>query len=156
MKIAQKLAQHLRQVYFGGNWTSVHYKQVLQDIAWQDAYAQRGNTNSIALLVYHTTYYLIEVAKVLQGEPLLAKDTYSFLMPEIRSAEAWQQMCADTFHHAEKLASLIEQLDEATVFQYFTNEKYGDYYGNMQGIAEHCHYHLGQIVLLKSMIGEEG
>jgi hypothetical protein len=156
MKIAQKLAQHLRQVYFGGNWTSVHYKQVLQDIAWQDAYTQRGTTNSIALLVYHTTYYLIEVAKVLQGEPLLAKDTYSFLMPEIRSEEAWQQMCAEALHHAEKLASLIEQLDEATVFQYFTNEKYGDYYGNMQGIVEHCHYHLGQIVLLKSMIGKEG
>lgn len=156
MKIAQKLAQHLRQVYFGGNWTSVHYKQVMQDIAWQDAYEQRGNTNSIALLVYHTTYYLIEVAKVLEGEPLLAKDTLSFQMPETRSVEAWQQMCANALHHAEKLASLIEQLDEATVFQYFTDEKYGDYYGNLQGIVEHCHYHLGQIVLLKSMISKVG
>jgi len=31
-------------------------------------------------------------------------------------------------------------------------EKYGNYYRNFHGIIEHCHYHLGQIVLIKKML----
>ena len=35
---------------------------------------------------------------------------------------------------------------------YFGNEKYGTYYENIQGVIEHLHYHLGQIVVVKKII----
>ncbi|MGN6163930.1 MAG: hypothetical protein ACTHOF_05245 [Flavisolibacter sp.] len=36
----------------------------------------------------------------------------------------------------------------------FVDEKYGTYYRNLQGIIEHTHYHLGQIVLIKKLLGD--
>ena len=40
-----------------------------------------------------------------------------------------------------------EKLDEA-----FVDEKYGTYHRNIDGMIEHCYYHLGQIVLIKKML----
>ena len=36
----------------------------------------------------------------------------------------------------------------------FVNEKYGTYKRNIEGMIEHCYYHLGQISLIKKMIIE--
>jgi hypothetical protein len=36
----------------------------------------------------------------------------------------------------------------------FWDEKYGNYYTNVQAVIEHCHYHLGQVVLIKKIIAE--
>ena len=37
MTLPQQLAKHLREVHFGGNWTSVNLKDSLQDISWEQA-----------------------------------------------------------------------------------------------------------------------
>jgi len=50
------------------------------------------------------------------------------------------------------LAHLIEQVPDEQYTAFFDQEKYGSYYRNLQGIVEHHHYHLGQIVLLKKWI----
>ena len=57
---------------------------------------------------------------------------------------------------AEKFALLIEQLPENKFEETFIDEKYGNYYRNIHGIIEHNHYHLGQIVLIKKILGIEG
>ena len=152
MKITEQLAKHFREVYFGGNWTEVNLKESLAGLTWQQATAQVYSLNTIAALVYHTGYYVTRVLKVLQGEPLDGKDTDSFNLPPIRSQEDWESLVTKTWADAEKFANLLVQLPEHKLWEDFANNKYENYYRNIQGIIEHTHYHLGQIVLLKKIL----
>ncbi|MEM8891667.1 MAG: DUF1572 domain-containing protein, partial [Bacteroidota bacterium] len=36
----------------------------------------------------------------------------------------------------------------------FVDEKYGTYRRNIDGMIEHCYYHLGQISIIRKMIAE--
>lgn len=152
MHIASQIAKHLRDVYFGGNWTSVNLKQTLADVDWQQAVQQPADANTIATLVYHMSYYVSAVKKVLEGAPLNASDKLSFDHPEIASQQQWEDFLQHTWAEAEAFAALIAQLPDSRLEENFTDEKYGTYYRNLQGIVEHCHYHLGQIVMVKKML----
>jgi hypothetical protein len=92
------------------------------------------------------------VLEVLQGEKLSASDRYSFDHPPINSREDWEKLLNKTWADAEQFAVLVEQLPERKLWEIFENEKYGNYYRNIHGVMEHCHYHLGQIVLIKKLI----
>ncbi len=152
MNLTTQIAKQLREVHFGGNWTSVNLKENLADVTWQQATTKVYSFNTIATLVYHVNYYVSAVLKVLQGEPLDAKDKYSFDLPPILSQEDWEKLLDKTWTDAEKFAGLIEQLPESKLGETFWDEKYGNYYRNLHGIIEHIHYHLGQIVLLKKIL----
>ena len=152
MHLPTELAKHLRDVHFGGNWTSVHLREQLEGLTWQQALTTKYSFNTIATLVYHMNYYVSAVRKVLEGHALEAKDQFSFDHPPINSQEDWEAMVQKTWSDAESFAILIEQLPEEQLGQNFTDKKYGHYYRNIQGIIEHLHYHLGQIVFLKKMI----
>ena len=152
MNAAAQIARHLRDVHFGENWTSSNLKDNLEGITWQQATTTVYSFNTIAGLVYHMNYFVSAVLHVLQGGPLDAKDKYSFDLPPIRSEEDWQKLLDRTWSDAEEFASLIEQLPETKLWEDFTDKKYGSYYRNLQGIIEHIHYHLGQIVLIKKIL----
>ncbi len=152
MNLTEQIAKHLREVYFGGNWTSSNLKDNLADVTWQQAATQVYSFNTIATLVYHMNYYVSAVLKVLQGEPLDAKDKYSFDHPLIQSQEDWEKLLDKTWADSENFASLIEQLPESKLWEDFSDKKYGNYYRNILGIIEHIHYHLGQIVLIKKIL----
>ncbi len=152
MSLAKQIAKHLREVHFGGNWTSVNLKDTLSDVNWRQATSQVYSFNTIATLVYHINYYISAVSKVLEGKALNAKDAYSFEHAPITSQEDWEELLNKTWTDAENFASLIERLAEASLWENFIDPKYGAYYRNLQGIIEHCHYHLGQIVLIKKII----
>ena len=81
-----------------------------------------------------------------------ARDKYSFDHPVVSSQTDWENLLTKTFSDAEILADLIELLSEDMLWQNFTDAKYGTYYRNLQGLIEHNHYHLGQIVILKKLI----
>jgi uncharacterized damage-inducible protein DinB len=155
MSIPQLIAKHFRDVHFGGNWTTSNLKQHLSDITWEQATTKVHSFNTIATLVYHTNYYVDVVLKVLNGEPLNAKDKYSFEVPPIGSADDWEKLLTKSWADAEKFAALVEQLPESKLFETFVDEKYGTYYRNLHGIIEHTHYHLGQIVLIKKILLQE-
>ncbi len=152
MNVTEQIAKHFREIHFGGNWTSVNLKDNLENLSWQQATTQVYSFNTIATLVYHMNYYVSAVLKVLQGEALNAKDIYSFDHPPILSQADWEKLLEKTWADAEKFASLIEQLQETKLWETFSDEKYGNYYRNIHGIIEHCHYHLGQIVLIKKIL----
>ena len=152
MKLTKEMARHFREVHFGGNWTSVNLKDVLADITWQRATTQLYSFNTIAALVYHMNYYVSAIIKVLEGGPLDAHDKYSFDASPIQSREDWENLVNKTWADAEKLAGLVEQLPGEQLGEIFADEKYGTYYRNIHGVIEHCHYHLGQIVLIKKMV----
>lgn len=152
MNSAIQIAKHLRDVHFGGNWTSVNLKETLSDVTWQQAANKVDSFNTIAALVYHINYYIVAVSGVLRGEPLTAKDKFSFDHPPIRSQEDWENLLNKTWNDAETFAVLIEELAESKMQEIFVDEKYGTYYRNLSGLIEHCHYHLGQIVLIKKLL----
>lgn len=152
MNLTAQIAKHFRDVYFGGNWTSVNLKEALANVDWQQATTKVSSFNTIATLVYHMNYYVSAVQNVLQGEPLNAHDKYSFDHPPVLSQEDWEQLLAKTWRNAENFASLIEQLPESQLGETFVEEKYGNYYRNIHGLIEHIHYHLGQIVLIRKLL----
>jgi len=156
MNLPAQLAKHLKDVHFGGNWTSSNLKDNLTDVNWQQATTQIHSFNTIATLVYHVNYYISAVLKVLQGGPLEASDKYSFDLPPIESQRDWDNLLNKTFADAETFTILIEQLPEHKLWENFADEKYGTHYRNIQGIIEHTHYHLGQIALIKKILLQAG
>lgn len=152
MSLTQQIAKHLRDVHFGGNWTTSNLRDNLADVTWQQATTRVESFNTIAILVYHVNYFVDAVLKVLQGGPLDANDKYSFDHPPILSQEDWQKMLDKVWADAESLAVLIEQLPESKLEEHFVDEKYGSYYRNLHGVIEHMHYHLGQIVIIKKLL----
>lgn len=152
MSLPAQIAKQFRNVYFGGNWTAVNLKQTLADITWQEATTKVQSFNTIAILVYHMNYYVTTVIKVLQNEPLSAKDEYSFHLPPVQSQDDWEKLVTGLFTDAEQLAGFIEKFPAEKLEEIFVNEKYGTYYRNFTGIIEHNHYHLGQIVLIKKVL----
>ena len=152
MKLTSQIAQHLRDIHFGGNWTSSNLKDQLAGLSWQQSITRVHTFNTIAALVFHMNYYVSAVLPVLEGKPLDGSDKYSFDHPPIQSQEDWENLLQKTWTDAENFARVIEKLPEALLWEDFSDKKYGNYYRNLHGIIEHNHYHLGQIVLIKKII----
>ena len=134
----------------------MNYKDTLASVTWEQATAKVDSFNTIATLVFHTGYYLAIVARVLQGGPLSGKDAESFDVPAIESQEAWEQLLTRVWGEVEEMAALIEQVPDSKLEEVFTDVKYGTYYRNLAGMVEHFHYHLGQIVVIKKLLGIGG
>ena len=135
---------------------SVNLKENLADLSWQQAITRIDSFNTISDLVYHMNYYVSAVSKVLQGGPLKASDKYSFDHLPVLNQEDWENLLEKTWKDAEDFAVLVESLPESILGEDFSDHKYGDYFRNIQGVVEHIHYHLGQIVLIKKMILQAG
>ncbi len=150
--ISNQIFKHFKQVFFGGNWTSVDFTAVLKDVDWVMATTKVKDLNTIARLVFHVDYYIDVTIKVLEGGPLDAHDKFSFDCPEIKNQEDWDTLRNKLFHDATTYAALIEHLPDSKLDEIFCLEKYGNYYRNIHGLIEHCHYHLGQIVLIKKLV----
>ncbi|MFL5739919.1 MAG: DUF1572 domain-containing protein [Flavisolibacter sp.] len=155
MTLSALIAKQFRDLHFGGNWTGVNLKETVKDLSWQEATEKIDSFNTIATLMYHTHYYVEIVTNVLLGQPLQGKDTDSFEHPPVQSRENWEQLLEHVWMDAENFALLVEGLPDSKLEENFSGEKYGSYFRNIQGITEHTHYHLGQIVLLKKMIREK-
>ncbi|MGL5112687.1 MAG: DUF1572 domain-containing protein [Flavobacterium sp.] len=151
-KITTQIALHVKQVYFGGNWTTANFKDELADVTWQEANFALKDGNSMAKLLFHCNYYIKGLIPVLEGGTLDIKDKFSFNTPEISCEGDWEDLKNHSWEDVSLLASLIEQLPDQCLFDDFVESKYGNYYRNLTGIIEHCHYHLGQIVLLKKEV----
>jgi uncharacterized damage-inducible protein DinB len=156
MSLTHHLARHLREVYFGGNWTASDLKTQLKGITCEQANTRIGDLNTIAGLVYHIQYYVRAINRVLDGGNLDAKDRYSFDHPPIESEADWHQMLETTWEEAESFARRLEALPDQKLTDTFVEDKYGNYLRNVMGVIEHVHYHLGQIVLLRKLLTAKG
>jgi hypothetical protein len=148
------LAKQLHDVYFGGNWTSVNVQKTLEDVDWIQATTRIESLNTIAVLVNHINYYIGGVVDVLIGKPLLIKDKYSFEHPPINNQEDWLKFISNGYHQVHEFISEIEKLTDDQIKVDFIEPKYGTWFRNLSGIIEHCHYHLGQIVIIKKLVSQ--
>lgn len=136
-----------------GTWVAnTNYKDQLSELNWEIAITQYGSLNTIAVLAQHIHYYISGVKNVFKGGSLEIKDKYSFDFPPIASQNEWESFLAGFWNDAEEFASLIEQMPEEKLGEVFVDAKYGTYQRNIDGMIEHCYYHLGQIVLLKKIV----
>ena len=155
MHLTKQIAKQFREVYFGGNWTAVSLRENLEGLSWQQATTRVYSFNTIAGLLVHMNYYIKEILKVVAGGTLEASDKFSFDHPPILSKEDWEKLLESIWSDAEKFAVTIEQLPEDKLWETFANGLYGNYYRNFQGVTEHVHYHLGQIILINKILAEK-
>jgi hypothetical protein len=152
MSVSKQLAQHLRDVHFGKNWSWSNLKDALDGLSWQEAQVSVQGLNSIAMLTCHITYYVKVIYKVLEGGPLEGNDKDSFMLPDIKEQSDWNALQEKIWQQAELTASAIEKLDDVQLDALFSEAKYGTYFRNIAGMIEHMHYHLGQIVLIRKLL----
>ena len=153
MNSPKSLAKHIRGVYFGPNWSDNNLKMYLADITWQQAIGKVQELNTIAELAYHVNYFVAGVSKVLEGGSLDIRDKFSFDVPPINNQSDWDTLLDQMWNDGEHFASLIEAMSEEQLWEDFTDPKYGNFHANLLGIIEHLHYHLGQIVIIRKMLG---
>ena len=152
MKTTEKFAQHLKQLYTGGNWTGVCLKDVLEDVNLKMATQKVQNLNSILALTFHINYYIEAVSGVLNEGVLDAHDKYSFDHPEMTTEQEWQDFKETVLLNGSHLSEAIAALPDEILDTFFTDVKYGSYHRNFIGLLEHTHYHLGQMAILKKIL----
>ena len=153
MKRTEQLASRFREVILNGTWiANTNYKDQLEKIDWKMAIEESDSLNTISALSQHIHYYVKGIKNVFNGGNLDIRDKYSFDFPAINSEKEWKALLSGFWNDAEKLAVLIEQLDDEKLDLDFIDKKYGSYQRNIEGMIEHSYYHLGQIVLIKNII----
>lgn len=153
MSRAILIANRVREVLLNGHWVAnTNYKEQLSGISWQQATQKVGELNTIAALTYHINYYLAGLNEVLKGGGLTISDKYSFNCPVIDSQASWVQLRNELFSNAATFALYVEQLPDEKLDSAFVDEKYGSWWRNIEGLIEHCYYHLGQVALIKKLV----
>lgn len=155
MNHTHQLADHLHQVFHGGNWTWSNVRDVLADVSVDEANVRLPGHNSIVGLTYHIWYFVNALNDVLRHAPLTSKDAESFDHPPMDDAAAWEAFRTKVLNDAETLCGLMRQLPDERLHETFVHDRYGNYYRNLLGLIEHTHYHLGQIVILKRLVRAE-
>ncbi len=152
MKLTHFIAQHITEAHEGSNWTEVNIKDTLQDVSYKEAIQfTNASPNSIAMLLYHLTFYNDVVLQRLNGINPVINEANGFDLPPLKDEEEWMQLKEANLKSAHELAEAIENFPEQKLHE-LTITGSSTYYKNLHGIAEHAHYHLGQIVLLKNII----
>ena len=152
METTRQIAAHFRQVFTGGNWTTVNVHDALAGITWQQAKTSIASLHSIAELSFHIHFFVAAVLKVFDGGPLDAHDRFSFDCPPIESAEDWNQLRNRITADAARLGEHIERMPQDKLWETFQEDKYGNTCRNLMGLIEHTHYHLGQIVIMRKLL----
>ncbi|WP_405251524.1 DUF1572 domain-containing protein [Dokdonia sp. Asnod3-C12] len=152
MTTSQLLGVHLQQLIIGPNLTGSHLSQHIDDVSVDEAITSLYGLNSIAQLVFHIHYYINAVGNVLEGKPLLAKDSLSFNAPLINTEAAWQLQKERLYAATHRCAQLAKGFPQEKLKEEFVLKKYGSYEHNLVGLLEHSHYHFGQMVIIKKIL----
>ena len=150
------LATRLREVLLDGLWiANTNYKSQITAISWQQAIQKVNDLNSIAALTFHINYYLDGLLRALESGVLDIHDKFSFDMPPINSEDDWLKLRNEFIKNAELFVNKVKDMDESMTDAPFIDERYGTYEKNINGVVEHCYYHLGQVVIIRKMLGHQ-
>jgi uncharacterized damage-inducible protein DinB len=155
MNLTHIIAQHILEVYQGGNWTEVNVKETLQNVTYEEAIEiTPASPNSIAALMHHLSFYNEVVLQRLNGVEPVIDEMNGFDVPFIFNETGWQHLKERCFETAGNLAEAVRQLPEEKL-EKLTPGGYSTYYKTLHGIAEHVHYHLGQMLLIKKLVKQK-
>jgi uncharacterized damage-inducible protein DinB len=149
----EHIAHRLGEVLLSGHWiANTNLKEQIESVTWKEATQKIDSLNTIAALTYHVNYYLGGILNVFNGGQLEIRDKYSFDLPPIHTEEDWTALVNQYLSNAKQFITHVETMDDTKLDAVFVDEKYGTYQQNIEGVIEHCYYHLGQISLLKKLI----
>jgi uncharacterized damage-inducible protein DinB len=155
MIITSLIAQHLKEVYEGNNWTDVCIEATIKDIDWKQAQQQtEASPNTIASLLHHLLYWNGIIMQRMKGEAPIIPEENGYDVPFLKNEEEWNVLKEKTHQSFTELAAAIKNFPEEKLMDNYSPSVQSTYYRNFQGITEHAHYHLGQIVILKNLITE--
>ena len=156
MQTSKLLATRFKEVILNGKWVAVtNFKEQIDDLNFAQATTKIAYLNTIAALTFHVNYYIAGVLQVLKGGSLDIRDKFSFDMPTLKDESDWNKLKLELFQNAEAFTEQLELLTEEQLKGPFVKEEYGSFQRNMDGMIEHCYYHLGQVVLIKKCIVEK-
>ncbi len=154
METAEQLASRFREVTLNGTWiANTNFKMALSDVTFKQATTKISNLNTIGVLTFHIHYYIAGLIEAFETGQLSIKDSFSFDMKSPFQQEDWQELKVGFFNDAERLAVLIADLPENILNETFIDIRYGTYRRNIEAMIEHSYYHLGQVIMLKKLIG---
>jgi uncharacterized damage-inducible protein DinB len=152
MNTAKLVAQHLLDVYKGNNWTEVNIADTLKDVTLSEAIiVTEASSNTIAALVHHLAFWNRAMTARLKGLEMKIPEDNGYCTPELKTEADWQRIRNDNLASATERAETISNIDKERLFQPIVPGR-SSIYKNVQGMVEHIHYHLGQIVILKKLI----
>ena len=152
MNLTEFIAQHIIEIHEGGNWTDVNIKDTLADVSHKEATTvTKASYNTIAALVHHLSFYNDIVMQRLSGNDPVIGETNGFDVPAISDENDWIRLKERNLNSFHQLAEAVKAFPEEKVFQ-LTATGHATHYKTLHGIAEHAHYHLGQMVLLKKLV----
>ena len=152
MNILNLIATQIREVYEGGNWTDVSIAETIKDVNWEQAKQRTaGSSNTIASLLHHLYYWNGILMQRLQGHNPIIPETNGFDVNEIKNENDWKLLIEKTHQSFRQLAEAAANFPEEKLAEKYA-ARGSSYYKNLQGIVEHAHYHLGQIVILKKLV----
>ena len=147
------LADRLQEVLLDGRWiANTNFREQIQSVDWVQATRQFENLNTIAKLTFHINYYLEGLLDAFATGELTIRDKYSFDLPPIQSADDWEKLVDTFLSNSQKFVDYVRSMDDCLLDAPFIDEKYGNYFRNIQGVIEHSYYHLGQVSLLRKLI----
>ena len=152
MNIKNLIAEHITAVYAGNNWTDVCISGTLEDVSWQEAQkVTPASVNTIAALVNHLCYWNEVLLLRAEGKNPSIPESNGYDVKELKDESEWNNLKGETHQSFIKLADAVKNFNEENLEGTYTAGK-SSYYKNFQGIVEHAHYHLGQIVIIKKLI----
>ena len=153
MESSNQLANRYKEVMLDGKWiANTNFKAQIETVNWKQATTVIGGLNSIAALTFHLNYYTAGILNVLKGGALEIRDQFSYDLPPIQAANDWDKLRADCIHNAEQLVLHVSAFPDEKLDTPFVLAQYGNYRRNLEGVIEHCYYHLDQVVLLRKLI----
>lgn len=155
MKITYLIADHIKEIYEGNNWTDVSIIQTIKDINWQQAQQKtNASANTIASLLHHLHYWNGIMMQRLKGSNPLVPETNGFDVDELQNENDWIALKDKTHGSFLQLSDLIKVFPEEKLEETYSFGK-SSFYKNFQGAVEHAHYHLGQMVIIKNLITKQ-
>ena len=152
MLLTNLIAEHIMQVYAGDNWTDVSIAATIAGINFQQAQQHTaGSPNTIASLLHHLSYWNGIIMQRMQGNNPSIPETNGFDVPELKNENDWNELKEKAHQSFIQLAQAVKNFPEEKLDKTYAEGK-SSFYKNLQGIVEHAHYHLGQIVIIKNLL----
>ncbi len=151
----RKYILQLQQLYAGGSWQGESFVSKFEGVDELAAFSQPvPGVHSIAEIVWHCIYWRMVLINRMQGNHSYREETVqtqNFLPTTELKEKGWEALRSEFDQSQASLIALLGVKNDS-----FLEEEYqsGFTYGHhIEGIVQHDIYHLGQIGLVKKMLG---
>ena len=148
-----KIDRLFDEIADGNNWTGINIQHALLDIpaAIATQRINQAHLNIAELLSHLTCWNKVMVSRLDNQNHQPAKEEDFPEIGKLTDGE-WEDMKLEFFRSIHLLRGRLENHEDKILDEPMF-EGASDAYRNLHGQIGHLHYHLGQIVLLKKLLG---